>query len=85
MSNAKLRFTINHKRKTITISDRINGTFYQILDHNGDTLDKSVTYQDDVRAKAKNIVRGIFYRDLTKPRVCGRNSDYHNNNNKKSS
>jgi hypothetical protein len=66
MNNAKLRFTINRKRKTITISDRINGTFYQVLDHNGETLDGSVAFRDEVVTKAKNIVRGVFYEDLTK-------------------
>jgi hypothetical protein len=65
MTNAKLRFTINRKRKTITISDRINGTFYQVLDHNGETLDGSVTFRNEVVTKAKNIVRGVFYKDLT--------------------
>jgi hypothetical protein len=65
MNNAKLRFTINRKRKTITISDRINGTFYQVLDHNGETLDGSVTFRGEVVTKAKNIVRGVFYEDLT--------------------
>ena len=65
MNNAKLRFTINRKRKTITISDRINGTFYQVLDHNGETLDGSVTFRNEVVARAKNIVRGVFYKDLT--------------------
>ena len=65
MNNAKLRFSINRKRKTITISDRINGTFYQVLDHNGETLDGSVTFRNEVVAKAKNIVRGVFYKDLT--------------------
>lgn len=65
MNNAKLRFTINRKRKTITISDRINGTFYQVLNHNGETLDGSVAFRDEVVTKAKNIVRGVFYKDLT--------------------
>jgi hypothetical protein len=65
MTNTKLRFTINRKRKTITISDRINGTFYQVLDHNGETLDGSVTFRNEVVTKAKNIVRGVFYKDLT--------------------
>ena len=66
MNNAKLRFSINRKRKTITISDRINGTFYQVLDHNGETLDGSVTFRDEVVTKAKNIVRNTFYKNLTK-------------------
>jgi hypothetical protein len=64
MNNA-LTFKINRKRKTITISDRINGTFYQVLNHNGDTLDASVTFNENVIARAKSIVREIFYKNLT--------------------
>jgi hypothetical protein len=60
-----LTFKINRKRKTITISDRINGTFYQVLNHNGDTLDASVTFNENVIARAKSIVREIFYKNLT--------------------
>tara|TARA_R100000231_G_scaffold53462_1_gene44970 strand:+ start:198 stop:605 length:408 start_codon:yes stop_codon:yes gene_type:complete len=60
MNNA-IRYIINRKRKTIKIEHRINGTIYQVINHQGNTIDGSVTFKDHVITKAKNILKELGY------------------------
>lgn len=56
MNKEGIRFVFNRKRKTITIKDRLNGTFDQVLDQEGNTLGGSVTFKESVVDRAVQIL-----------------------------
>lgn len=56
MNKEGIKFVFNRKRKTITIKDRLNGTFYQVLDQEGNTLEGSVLFKESVVDRAVQIL-----------------------------